>query len=181
MLNPFSALGAKLFGGLSLALALTSAGLLVRGNYWQGRADGWEATAGKWKDAQQAHEAAYIAAQKSAADAAHTARLATEEQSRLIAERADHEDLDAARAAAARFADARRVQDGATRSAGSPASSAGAASQADAAPRSDGPGADAVVLSRAEFDQLTGNTLRLEQVRRWGQSLVDAGLAAVAR
>jgi hypothetical protein len=64
--------------------------------------------------------------------------------------------------------------------AGGSASLTGAASQADASPRGDGPGTDAVVIERGAFDQLIGNTLRLEQVRRWGQSLIDASLAQPA-
>jgi hypothetical protein len=34
-----------------------------------------------------------------------------------------------------------------------------------------------VVLDRSVFDEFVSSTLRLEQVRRWGQSLIDAGLA----
>jgi hypothetical protein len=171
---------AKALGGLSLALALACAGLLLRGNYWHGRADSWEEVAGKWKDAQQKEETAYVAAQSEAKAKAEAARLATEAKSRVLAERADDDaTISDLRAAAARHGDARRVPVH-SEAAGSASSGAGTAGQAGAAAGGDGPGADAVVLSRVEFDQLVGNTLRLEQVRRWGRSLINAGLAANA-
>lgn len=52
-----------------------------------------------------------------------------------------------------------------------------ASAQAGAAPRGDGPGADAVVVSADDFATLTGNTERLLRVQRWGDALIDAGLA----
>lgn len=175
----FSSTIAKALGGLSLALALACAALLVRGNYWHARSAKWEDLASKWKSAQRAQQAAYVAAQASAAASARAARLAVEQTSRTIAERADHEDFSTERAAVARFADARRVPVHAS-PVGSPTGDARAAGQADTAPGGDRSGADAVVLGRGEFDQLVGNTLRLERVRRWGQELITADLAAPA-
>ena len=119
-MNPFSALGAKIFGGVSVALAIALAAQTVHVAYWGHGSDGWEATGGKWETAQQAQEAAYVAAQVSAAAAAHSARLAAEQQSRTIAERAVHEDLSVASAAAARFADTRRLRGDAAPAASSP-------------------------------------------------------------
>lgn len=50
------------------------------------------------------------------------------------------------------------------------------------APHDDGQGdaADMVALSRADFDTLTGNSLRLAKVQQDAQSLIDAGVAIPA-
>jgi hypothetical protein len=173
----FAAPLAKAAGGIILALALACAGLWLWGRAGHAAADRWEAKAIAERDNHRATKANVQAAQAAAAAAARAARLATEEHSRRLAERADHaeEDLADARAAAVRYADAHRVPVGTGSAAGGSASHTGAAGQADAAARGDGPGADAVVIERSAFDQLVSNTLRLEQVRRWGQSLIDAG------
>ncbi len=170
---------AKVAGGLILALALACAGLWLWGRAGHAASARWESKAIAERDNHRATKANVIAAQAEAASAARQARLDTETRYRQLAERADHaeDDLADARAAAARYADAHRLPVGIGSAAGSATSRSGAAGQADAAPRGDGPGADPVVIERSMFDQLTGNTLRLEQVRRWGQSLIEAGLA----
>jgi hypothetical protein len=175
----FASTLAKVAGGLILALALVCAGLCLWGRAGHAAADRWEAKAIAERDSHRATKANVRAAQEQAGQAARSARLATEEQSRRLAERADHaeEDLADARAAAARYADARPLPVGTGGPAGGLASHTGVASQADAASRGDGSGSDAVVLDRSVFDQFVSNTLRPEQVRRWGQSLMDAELA----
>ena len=55
---------------------------------------------------------------------------------------------------------------------------ASAAAESDTAERGNGASADAVVVSRADFDILTGNTARLMDVQAWGRKLIDDGLAA---
>ena len=45
------------------------------------------------------------------------------------------------------------------------------------APVDNGPGSDAVVLERRDYDILIDNTVRLEAVHQWGKSLVKDGLA----
>ena len=164
---------------LSAVLALVCLSLWLWGRAGHASADRWEAKALAERDNHRATKANVRAAQDAAAVASRNARLATEAQFRQLAERADHaeQDLAAARAAADRFADARRVQVGIGSAAGDTPGNPGASGQDRPAQGGDGPGADPVVLTRAEFDQLAGNTLRLEQVRRWGQSLMDAGLA----
>jgi hypothetical protein len=54
---------------------------------------------------------------------------------------------------------------------------ASAAAESDTAKSGDGASADAIVVSRADFDILTDNTARLMDVRAWGQKLIDDGLA----
>jgi hypothetical protein len=45
----------------------------------------------------------------------------------------------------------------------------------------DGQSANAIVVSRADFDILTGNTARLMDVKAWGDDLIGAGLAVPAQ
>jgi len=54
---------------------------------------------------------------------------------------------------------------------------ASATTKSDSAKGGDRPSAHAVVVSRADFDILTGNTARLIDVKAWGDDLVKAGLA----
>jgi hypothetical protein len=54
---------------------------------------------------------------------------------------------------------------------------ASAAPESGIAQGSDSPSADAVVVSRADFDILTGNTARLMDVKAWGDRLIGEGLA----
>lgn len=182
MTAPPLALIAKVLGATCVLLIVACACLLFWGRAGYALSDRWETKSIAERDAHRTTKENVRAAQVAAATAAEAARLATEAHSRQLAERADNaeQDLAAARDAAARFADARRLQHDSGGAARSPASDTGAASQADAAARGDRPGADAVVLTRAEYDQFAGNTLRLEQVRQWGQSLIDAGLAVVS-
>lgn len=178
----FAAPIAKAAGALILALALACASLWLWGRAGHASADRWEAKAITERDNHRVTKANVQAAQAQAASAARAARLATEEQSRRLAERADHaeDDLAAARAAAARYADAHRlpVRSGSA-TAGVPGH-AGAAGQADSSSSGHGSRADAVVLDRGEFDQLIDNALRLERVRRWGEELITNGLAVSA-
>lgn len=180
--NLFASPLTKAAGGIILALALACAGLWLWGRAGHAAADRWEAKAIAERDNHRATKANVLTAQAKAADAARAARLSTEDHYRRLSERADHaeEDLADTRAAAARYADAHRLPVGPGGAAGSPASHARATGQADLAARGDGPGADAVVLGRSEFDQFVSNTLRLERVRRWGQSLITEGLAVPA-
>lgn len=178
-MNLFAAPIAKVAAGLILALALACAGLWFWGRAGHAAADRWEAEAIAERDNHRTTKANVRAAQEKATEAAHVARRATEAQYRQLAERADHaeDDLAAARAAAARYADAHRLPVGPGGAAGRAPGSTGAAGEADAAGLGDGSGADAVVIERRAFDQFVSNTLRLERVRRWGQSLINAGLA----
>lgn len=56
-------------------------------------------------------------------------------------------------------------------------SNAPADAQGEIAQNRDRPGADAVVLERADYDILVANTVRLQAVREWGLELVKAGVA----
>jgi len=51
------------------------------------------------------------------------------------------------------------------------------AAESGIAESSDRPSADAVLLSRADFDILNGNTARLMDVKAWGDRMIAEGLA----
>ena len=55
---------------------------------------------------------------------------------------------------------------------------ASAAAEGDIAESRNGNSADAVILSREDFDILTGNTARLADVKAWGDALIGEGIAA---
>lgn len=130
--------------------------------------------------ARRADQDAYRAAQAEAQRLAEEAKAKTEAKFADLARKADNAENETAglRAAAGRFAAARSLS-GACK----PAAAGGASGQAPAvpeggpAPYRDGPGADAVVLTRPEYDQLVENSLRLDRVRQWGESLIKADLA----
>ncbi len=54
---------------------------------------------------------------------------------------------------------------------------ASAAAEGDIAESRNGTSADAVMVSREDFDILTGNTARLADVKAWGDALIGEGLA----
>ena len=56
-------------------------------------------------------------------------------------------------------------------------SNAPATAEGQVAEVSDRPGADAVILERADYDILIANTLRLKAVHEWGEGLKAAGVA----
>jgi hypothetical protein len=85
------------------------------------------------------------------------------------------------RAAGAAYADAdaHRVRPACS---GRPVSAAGLPGADPAAPVDDRPGAtaDDVAVSRADYDILVGNSLRLAKVHQDAQALIDAGVAVAA-
>lgn len=95
-----------------------------------------------------------------------------------LAEKADHAhaiELADARSRAAAYASRNGVRSYCQSSAGQ----ASSAPEGPVAPRDNGPGADAVILNRDDFDQLVENTLRLKAAHEWGESLVKDGVAVV--
>lgn len=122
----------------------------------------WEQAAKAWQQASDANRALAVAQVK--AVEAKSAQLAKDNQ--------DHEqDLRAqlgARSAA--YADRMRADAYCRSTAPAPA-------EDHPAPVDHGPGADAVVLERADYDILVANTVRLQAVREWGLELVKAGVA----
>lgn len=131
----------------------------------------------KWRKLAQDQEAAVTKAAIDAALKAEADRVATEAKSAANARRADNvipPSVTHQRAAADRYADAHRLR---------PETDCRLSGQADTPPANgntpnrDGPGPDAVVIPRAHFDQLRDNTLRLERVRQWGESEIEAGRA----
>lgn len=118
-----------------------------------------------------------VTAQAVAVQKAEAARVATHNAYLAVARSADNEPatIERLRSAADRFADARRLRPQALCR---PAGGANAPGQDDPAPNRDGPGVDAVVLTRPEYDDFVSNSLRLERVRQWGDALINQGLAA---
>lgn len=172
--NPFSALTSKIFGGVSLVLLIVCGVLLARGNHYRAKADSWESAA-------KAQQQAVIAVAAAAQAKAIAQKITTENTTADLARRADHaeDQLDALRASADRFAAARRPHGVLCGAAAARSASGGPApaSEGDPAPDRDRPGADAVVLTRDEWDQLVANSLRLERVRQWGSTLIREKLA----
>lgn len=131
----------------------------------------------KWRKAAQDQQTAFTKTSVEAALKAEADRVATEVKSATNARKADNAippSVTLQRAAADRYADAHRLR---------PETDCRLSGQPDAppangtAPARDGPGPDAVVIPRAHFDQLRDNTLRLERVRQWGESEIEAGRA----
>lgn len=154
--------------GLGLIAALALGLLWLRGDHYRSDRDAW-------RSAFTAQKAATVAAQAEARAKAEAQRIATENRFANHARRADHvsQDLRDLRAGADRFATGRVWTPGASGAPGGP----GAPAQGDPAPGGDRSGATAVVLTRPEYEQFVANTLRLEQVRRWGEALILDGLA----
>jgi hypothetical protein len=138
---------------------------------------GWQ-----WRGKQQAlaQLAAMEAAQVTATENQIAVNHAPAVKSQAIAERsnADAPEYYArGRAAGLAYANAHRVRSEAC----SPVNP-GLPGTDSPAPVNDGPGevADMVALSRADFDTLTGNSLRLAKVQQDSQALIDAGVAIPA-
>ncbi|MBT0667037.1 hypothetical protein HT136_01475 [Novosphingobium profundi] len=177
----FKALGAKLLNVLvkypwqiALALAALYAWREHRSAVsWQGKASAEVA-------AHQKTKADYQAAQVEATAKAKAAREAWESKSERLAKEADdaNEQADGWRARAQRFADVGGLRAQPGTCSGSAASGAAASTQADTAQGGDRSGPAPVVLSRSDFDILTGNTERLLKVHAWGEQLIEAGMAA---
>ncbi len=163
----FSPLTSKIFGGASLALLIALALTFAWGKA------GWRSSA-SYELALDVQKKAMVAAQAAAQARAVTAKIAAENESAELARKADNADDQVAelRAAAVRFRDARSVRW--ARGAGCSPGGAAAPSPVGPTPDRDGPGADAVVLTRPEYDQYVENTLRLEKVRLWGEDNIAA-------
>lgn len=161
-------LGTRIFGTLSIALALVLGVQTVRLHSAQNHVARLNAEI-----------AAIMSAQEAAKLKAEAARKQTETTYQEIARHADERAAQAyanGRDAASRYADLHRVRPAAC------GPSSGPASPAVPDPSGDHNelGPDAVILSREDFDRLNANTLRLQQVHEWGERLMDEGLAMPA-
>lgn len=165
-------------GVLLIALAWT---WNSRGN-WRETAHRWQENAETWKLAYGTQQSAFRAAQAAAAAKFEAQRIKTESTYRILAERADANDekITNLRSAAERYARANRVRNGQARTAGGDAGRAAAGAQAGTAQGGDGPGADAVILSRDDFLKLNDNTVQLVKVNKWADQLIAEGLAEKA-
>lgn len=121
---------------------------------------------------------AYRAAQVEAERLARAQIRHTQAKYAQAAKDADHAnaEIDRLQSAADRFAGMRRQGSAACRVASSPTGTG----EGGPAPDRDGPGADAILLTKPEYDQFVANSLRLERVRQWGEALVKDGLAVPA-
>jgi hypothetical protein len=133
---------------------------------------GWRPRAEK----AEARVSELLSASRTAAALAEAQRLSIENQSAINARKADHEppqNIATHRADADRYADARRLRQ-VDCDLARPTAATGPTGIAQDC---DGPSPDAVVIPRADFDQLRDNTLRLERVRQWAEEEVEAGRA----
>ena len=168
--NPFSGLTAKIYGGVAVAALAFAAvqtvrieGFLFIHGYKQDVADRDAKIAAMSK----ASDEAWMLAQKQVAETeAHYTKLAKENV------RVETEIRTVYRDRAGAYADRMRA-DQVCRAPATPTSGG------DPAPLGDRPGPDAVVLGRADFDILVGNTARLEAVHNWAEELIVTGAAAV--
>ncbi|MEJ5976990.1 hypothetical protein WG901_10120 [Novosphingobium sp. PS1R-30] len=143
--------------------------LLILAVLW-GRA-GWR-DAGSWETAHNNQKAATIATQKAAEAKALAVKIQTENRYAEIAGEADRLDLSDARARAADYARRMRAEV-ACHAPRRPA----AAAQGEAPPLDNGVPADAVVLTRPEYDLFVEIALDRWRNYEWGQSLIRDGLA----
>ena len=172
--NPFSALTAKLFSGVALALMLA---FMVQ----TGRIEGFLWIEGfKQAVARLTHDNAVIRvnldmlktaneiATERAQEAKRVADAKAAKQKELSDERLSQE-RSRYRALAARYAAANRVRSHAGKTAVSGSSGADLSVTASAAQGSDGAGPDAefLAVSRADFDIMVDNTVRLKEAVEW--------------
>lgn len=167
----FSALTSKIFGGLSIALALMCGLFWMRGNAWEHAAGRWKETAGQWKGAYEAQEAAYRAAQDAAK--AKALRLKLEQEERDERNRKDHDNalqntLADDRRRTDDYARAHRVPRQAPSDLG-PAGGTDLPQPAFGAAQPDGAGGDAelVAISADDLRICTVNSRRLQNAHDW--------------
>lgn len=161
-MNLFSPIFAKVFGALSIALALGLTVQTLRANHFHADRDRWHA-------AFDAQKAAYEAAQQEATAKAIAAKLATEARYRAEAEKTDNE-YQTALARAQRASDAYAARMRAKASGGAPGRTPSPAPR-DGPESPDRPCADAVVVTRDDFDILVENSVRLEAAHEWAKTL----------
>lgn len=169
MFNPFSALTSKVYGALAiffLGLALVQTARIEGFLFWDGLYE-------QLGDARET-----IAGIKVASENARKEQLALNQAVRdkqnQIARLTDENETNRLKIASAADAYARRMWWG-----NHCPAQANTAPEGGAAEGGDGPGEDAVILSRADFDILNANTARLMDVKAWGDKLIGEGLADV--
>lgn len=173
-MNPFSPIFAKVFAALSAVLLIAVGIQSLRAAHFEKDRDRWHASF-------DAQKAAYIAAQEAATAKAIAAKIQTETRYADLARKADSlvESRMRLLSAADRYARANIVRPEAV---GCTPGRTLTSSQGDPAEGGHGPrgAAELVAVSRNDFDLLVANSARLEDVRRWGESLVQEGLAVPA-
>ncbi len=169
MLNPFSAIAAKIYGIAALVFlgfALIQTARIEGFLFWDGLYE-------QLGDAREK-----LVEHKKAGERAVKARdelfKQVSDKQKEIARITDENETNRLKLANAADAYARRMQYANHCRAG-----AGAAAESGAAQSGDGPDPDAVILSRKDFDILNGNTARLMDVNAWGDRMIKEGLADV--
>ncbi len=167
--NPFGPLVAKIAAGVSLVLLIACVGLLFWGKAGWRDAASYKVANATMKKAYSAAQAAAEAEQK-AYYASISARLSDKAR---FADESNRIAQDRARPAVSGYVERMRLAPGcAPRQAGSGA-------QDRPAEHRDGQGGEAeyVAVSRNDFELMVSHSVRLEEVRKWGESLISEGLA----
>lgn len=163
----FEPLIARVLGAVSLVLLIALGAQSVRASHYAHKAE--QCAAGRAADRQ-----AYVQAQREAEAKAVAQKQAVEAAYKAKAEKTDEAyqtALARAQRAAAAYAERMRVKapGGASGKPGSPAPS-------DPAKGSNGPGADAVILDRHDFDVMVENSVRLKEAHDWALTLSQTSL-----
>lgn len=160
-----------------LGIGVTTQTIRIEGiNLWPLRIEGFKAANARLTlDLDRVKEATELADAK-----ARAAKVAAEAEYQRKAEETDAKyqvQLADMRGRAARYADAHRVRPQAVAGARGRAAAPAEGQRAEGADRS-GSDAELVAVTRADFDTLTENTLRLQQAHEWACGLVGEGCAA---
>lgn len=171
MPNLFSVLTSKIFGALAVFFFVGFATQTIRIEGF------WFIVGYKEKvEVLRLDLSKIMAAQMAAQRIAEAKRDQEQATFTRLAERADNAERQIAslRDAADRYARANRVRTQAPRR---PPGEPGGAGETRPTEGVDGPGADAVVLARPDYDVLVSNTERLVRSHAWAEDLIDNGLA----
>lgn len=149
-------------------LALLCVGLLVRGNYYH-------ADRNQWRDNYRVQKKAYNAA-SAAAEAQQKALYASisarQNDKARSADESNRIAQDRARSAVAGYSERMRLDRVCARQA-NPSSQTGPAQDRDG----QGAATEFVAVTKNDFELMVANSVRLEEVRKWGDSLIADGLA----
>lgn len=167
-MNLFSPLIAKILAGVSAVLLLAVVVQTMRANYFHADRDQWRTNYRVQKKAYNAAAAAANAQQK----ALYASISARQNEKARLADESNRNAQERARSVIAGYSERMRLDRVC-------ASKALAPSQGQPAQDRDGQGdaAEYVAVTRNDFEIMVANSVRLEEVRRWGESLILDGLA----
>lgn len=164
----FAPLGIKIFAGLSALLLVALAVQTIRANHYRDSRDNYKLAAETLKKSYIAAQAAAVAEQK----ALYASISARQRDKARFADESNRIAQDRARSAVAGYAERMRLDRVCRGSSLDP-------SAPRPAPDRDGPGgaAEYVAVTRNDFEIMVANSVRLEEVRKWGEALIRDGLA----